>query len=73
LLGNCLIQLGKFEQALNALNDAVDFYRHSQMLPFLARALESVAALMDIEGRTAEAQERRSEAESLRALSGTAH
>jgi tetratricopeptide (TPR) repeat protein/transcriptional regulator with XRE-family HTH domain len=73
LLGNCLIQLGKFEQALNALNDAVDFYRHSQMLPFLARALESVAALMDIEGRTAEAQEHRSEAESLRALSGTAH
>jgi tetratricopeptide (TPR) repeat protein len=73
LLGICLIQLGELERASSYLNQAVDFYRQSQMHPFLAKALRSMADLMDRQGHHAEAQEYRAEAESFRSLSGNTH
>ena len=65
LLGTCLIQLGKLEQASNALTEAMHFYRQSQMYPYLGRTLRSMAELRDKQGRGAEAQEYRQEAESI--------
>ena len=73
LLGTCLIQLGELERASNYLNQAVDFYRQSHMYPFLAKALRSMAELMDRQGHRTEAQETREEAESFRSLSGNTH
>jgi tetratricopeptide (TPR) repeat protein len=66
MLGTCLIQLGELERSSDYLHQAVDFYRRSQMYPFLAKALRAMAELMERQARPAEAQEYRTEAESLR-------
>ncbi len=73
LLGICLIQLGELERASNYLNQAVDFYRQSQMHPFLAKALRSMAELLDRQGRHADAQEFSAEAKSFRSLLENTH
>jgi tetratricopeptide (TPR) repeat protein len=70
LLGTSLHQLGELERASAHLHQAVDFYRRSQMCPSLARTLRSLADLMESQGRAAEAQACRAEAESFRSLSG---
>ena len=73
LLGTCLTALGQFEQASSAFSEAIEFYRTSRMHPFLGRALEAMAELMDKHGRRAEAQRYRTESESIHTLSGDAH
>ena len=61
MLGRCLAQIGAFERAETYLNQAVEYYRRCQMLPFLARAQSSLAELLESVGRTAEAQKYRAE------------
>lgn len=68
LLGTCLIQLGDLERASSNLNQAVDFYRRSQMHPFLARALRSLGELKEKQGLHSESQEFREEAESFQSI-----
>jgi len=63
LLGTCLIQLGEFERASNNLNQAIDFYRQSQMYPSLTKALRFMAELMDRQGHSSKAQAYRAEAD----------
>ena len=65
MLGNCLMQLGELSRASMCLDQAVDFYRQSRMYPFLARALFSLAELRNRQGRAAEAEQCRVEAESF--------
>jgi hypothetical protein len=53
MLGNCLCQVGELVRASACLDQAVDFYRHSRMSPFLAKALISMAELRNRQGRGA--------------------
>jgi tetratricopeptide (TPR) repeat protein len=65
MLGACLTRMGEAEPAKNALTQAVDFYRRARMQPSLARALQSMADLMAAQGRAAEANAYRQEAQAL--------
>jgi tetratricopeptide (TPR) repeat protein len=65
MLGICLFQLGAIERAETDINYAVEYYRRSQMRPFLAKALLSMTALLEQQGRHSEAQKNRAEADSL--------
>ena len=65
MLGACLAQLGELERASKALTQAIDFYRRVRMQPSLARALQSMADLMAVQSRAAEANAYRKEAEAL--------
>ena len=69
MLGICLMQMGEIERASGCLTQAVDFYRQSRMHPFLARALTSLAQLMEGQGKAEEARNFRAEAESFWSLS----
>lgn len=73
LLGACLIQLGELDRASICLDQAVDFYRQSQMYPSLARALRSLSDLMEKKGNSYEAQAYRAEAESFGSISRNTH
>jgi tetratricopeptide (TPR) repeat protein/transcriptional regulator with XRE-family HTH domain len=64
MLGMCLSQMGELERAERHIANAVDYYRRHRMRPYLARALFSLAELFEKQGRGAEAQDMRVEAES---------
>jgi tetratricopeptide (TPR) repeat protein len=66
MLGSCLIQLGTLDRAETFLKRAVDYYRRSEMRPFLAKALLSLSVLLEKQGRLPEAQECCAEAEALK-------
>lgn len=70
MLGTCLVQLGELERASDCLTQAVDFYRQSQMHPFLVRALGSLADLRERQGQVAEARDLRAEAASSGTIAG---
>ena len=63
MLGTCLFQLGLLDRAETHITNAVDYYRRSQMRPFLARTLSGLTALLEKQGRLSEAQKNRAEAE----------
>jgi tetratricopeptide (TPR) repeat protein len=65
MLGMCLFQLGLLDRAETHITNAVDYYRRSQMRPFLARTLSGLTALLEKQGRLSEAQKNRAEAESI--------
>jgi tetratricopeptide (TPR) repeat protein len=67
MLGACLTQLGDLERAEGHLQRALDFYRHMQMRPYLARTLLTLAQLLAQQDRPADAQDARTEAEGLMA------
>jgi tetratricopeptide (TPR) repeat protein len=64
-LGESYTQLGDFERAEGYLQAALDYYRPNGMRPYVARTLQSLAALYDKQGCSAEAASARSEAEEL--------
>ncbi|MDR3577513.1 MAG: AAA family ATPase [Anaerolineaceae bacterium] len=63
MLGMCFLQLGLFERAETNFHDAIEYYRRTQMRPFLAKALLGLTALYEKQGRLAEAQMNRAEAD----------
>lgn len=65
MLGMCLSRMGELERAERHIANAVDYYRRHRMRPYQARALFSLAELLEKRARGAEAQEMRVEAESL--------
>jgi uncharacterized protein HemY len=64
-LGESYTQLGELTRAEGYLEAALDYYRPNGMRPYVARTLQSLAALYDRQGRSAEAASARSEAEEL--------
>ncbi|MFQ5794932.1 MAG: tetratricopeptide repeat protein, partial [Candidatus Bipolaricaulia bacterium] len=64
-LGESLTQMGKLERAESYLNRAFDYYRRTEMRPYLARALQSLAHLYERQGRSQDAENARAEAETL--------
>ena len=65
MLGRCFLQLGEFDRAETYLNDAIVYYRHCGMLPFLARTLMSMSELLEKRGRLSDALNSRQEADIL--------
>jgi tetratricopeptide (TPR) repeat protein len=66
MLGACLFQLGALDRAEDHLSRAVDYYRRSEMRPYLAKALSILAAVMEKQGRPADAESCLAEAAALR-------
>jgi class 3 adenylate cyclase/tetratricopeptide (TPR) repeat protein len=64
-LGESLMHLGELERAAGFLSSAVDFYRRTEMCPYLGRALQSLADAYEKQGRQAEAGEAHLEADSI--------
>src|ERR687894_209580 len=55
-LGEGYTQLGDFEGAKQYLDSALDYYRHNDMRPYVARVLNSSANLHRAQGQDAEAE-----------------
>ncbi len=66
MLGEAYTRTGEFERAQNYLDAALEYYRRSQMRPYLVRALESVSTLYERQGRKADAERARAEADQLK-------
>jgi class 3 adenylate cyclase/tetratricopeptide (TPR) repeat protein len=64
-LGAAYTRLGDLDRAESHLNAALKFYRYNQMRPYIARALRSLADLNAAQGRAAEADQARAEAQRL--------
>ena len=64
-LGEAYTQLGDFELAKQHLDTALDYYRRNDMRPYLARALQSLVYWYEEQGRGAEADQARAEADEL--------
>ncbi len=62
LLGVCMLQIKNYQRAEISLNDAINYYRQANMLPYLARTLFSFSSLLENTGRHNEAQLRLAEA-----------
>ena len=62
-LGEAYTQLGDFERAKQYLDTALDYYRRNDMRPYLARALQSLVNWYEQQGRGAEAEQARAEAQ----------
>jgi len=58
-------QWGDFERAKTYLDNALDYYRRNDMRPYLARALQLSGNWYDLQGRSAEAEQARTEAHQL--------
>lgn len=67
-LGGIFLARGEFARAEIYLNDALAFYRHSQMLPSLSRALETLAQVYQAQTRTADAERAQHEATELQEI-----
>ena len=67
MLGVCLTQLGDLDRAEAHLRSAADFYRRLEMRPYLVRTLFSLAQLFTQQDHLAEANNARTEAETLMA------
>ena len=61
-LGEILTHSSELDRALNYLNAALDYYRRAELRPYLARGLQSLAAVYEQQGDTSEAERARSEA-----------
>jgi len=59
------MQSGDLERAERYLNMACDFYRHSEMVPYLVRSLASLAQLYERQKRLSEVRGLQAEAERL--------
>jgi tetratricopeptide (TPR) repeat protein len=70
MLGACLMQLGEHDRATESFNQAATFYRQCRMYPSLRRTLQSLAQLMERQGRHSEAQAYAAEAESAGPIPG---
>jgi len=66
MLGACLILSGDLERAESYLNMACDFYRRSEMIPYLIRSLLSLAQLFEEQKHFVKAQITLAEAETLK-------
>ena len=64
-LGEGYTQMGDFEPAKLYLDTALDYYRRNDMRPYLARILQSLANWYEQQGRGAEAERERAEAQRL--------
>ncbi|MDQ5850469.1 MAG: hypothetical protein M3380_00040, partial [Chloroflexota bacterium] len=64
-LGEGYTQLGEFELAKRYLDTALDYYRRNDMRPYLARVLQSLVYWYEEQGRGAEAEQARAEAQEL--------
>ncbi len=64
-LGEILTQASEMERAERHLTMALDYYRRTDMRPYLARALQSWAQLREKQGRLAEAGQARAESDRL--------
>src|SRR5215208_2282640 len=58
-------QWGDFKRAKTYLDNALDYYRRNDMRPYLARALQLSGNWYDLQGRSAEAEQARTEAHQL--------
>jgi tetratricopeptide (TPR) repeat protein len=58
-------RLGDFELAKQYLDTALDYYRRNDMRPYLARVLQSLTYWYEQQGRSAEAEQTRAEAQRL--------
>ena len=65
MLGSCFIQIDELKRAKTYLDQSVDYYRQSQLRPFLAKALFLISGLEEKQGKLSEAQIYRAEAGSL--------
>jgi transcriptional regulator with XRE-family HTH domain/tetratricopeptide (TPR) repeat protein len=65
MLGRCFLQLGALERANTYFTKALEYYRQTQLKPFLARTLMAMAELSEKQGRSSDALEARQEAEEL--------
>jgi tetratricopeptide (TPR) repeat protein len=65
-LAEAYLRLGRHEEAEAALETATRYFRKTNMRPYLARALDAEARVFSAMGRTADADQARSEAEALR-------
>lgn len=63
MLGTCFLQLGDLDRAEGHLNRALDFYRQTQMRPYLVRTLFTLAQLFTQQGRPDIAHNAQTEAE----------
>ena len=61
-LGEGYTQLGDFGLARQHIDTALDYYRHNDMKPYLARVLKSSASLHEAQGHVAEAERELAEA-----------
>jgi tetratricopeptide (TPR) repeat protein len=64
-LGQSYTHMGQLDRAEGYLKEALDYYRHKDMRPYIARTLQSLADLYDKQGRSADAERARSEAGEL--------
>src|SRR5215218_6658704 len=64
-LGEGYTQMGDFEPAKQYLDTDLDYYRRNDMRPYLARVLQSLVYWYEQQGRGAEAEEERAEAQRL--------
>ncbi|HSK82885.1 MAG TPA: hypothetical protein VK902_05690, partial [Rubrobacter sp.] len=64
-LGEGYTQLRDFEKAKQYLDTALDYYRRNDMRPYLARTLRSLVYWYEQQGRIAEAEQARAEAQRL--------
>lgn len=67
MLGTCFLQLGDLDRAEGHLNRALDFYRQTQMRPYLVRTLFTLAQLFTQQGRPDIAHNAQTEAETFMA------
>ncbi len=65
MLGEAYTQTNDLPRAEYYFNAALDYYHRAAMRPYLARALQSAAALYDKQGRSADASRARAEADAL--------
>jgi transcriptional regulator with XRE-family HTH domain/tetratricopeptide (TPR) repeat protein len=65
MLGTCLVQTGQLERAEEHLKAALEYYRQLNLLPYLARALFSLASLHQEQARYPEAERAREEVDAL--------
>jgi tetratricopeptide (TPR) repeat protein len=70
MLGELLTQLGQWARAEGLLTAALDYYRQTDMCPYLARGLRSLAQLYAKAGRMLEAERAQAEAEALQSQRG---
>ena len=63
--GSCLMQAGDLERAEHFLNMASDFYRQTEMYPYLVRTLSSLAQLFENQQRFFESQQVKVEVDKL--------
>jgi tetratricopeptide (TPR) repeat protein len=66
ILGEIYLQQGESERAATWLTAALDYYRRTDMRPYLAHALTAAAKLYDQQGRAADVEHARAEATALR-------